>query len=144
MGAYSAANRFMDSAAAYAFLGQLVDDHVSQRKSPEIGKHGQQKQAWLGGGHDSIGVVSAACVDVRNLLYVVNWDDWDFEYGKEQVAPDAFAKLKSLSIAPHAGVRSMLRILGTQTPGQYVVSPRGQMDQRAREWLQIEFILTPS
>ncbi|MGW8193703.1 MAG: SDR family NAD(P)-dependent oxidoreductase [Desulforhopalus sp.] len=63
----------------------------------------------------------------------VNWDDWDFEYSKEQVG--AYEKTTAqFAMSPDEGVETIHRILSLQDPSQVLVATR-PVEQRVTQWL---------
>ncbi|MCI4664617.1 MAG: SDR family NAD(P)-dependent oxidoreductase, partial [Neomegalonema sp.] len=64
----------------------------------------------------------------------VNWDDWDFDYGKEQVG--AYARSRAdLAMAPEAALNALEAILGDPTANRIAVSG-SPIAERARDWLE--------
>jgi len=62
----------------------------------------------------------------------VNWDDWDFEYGKEQVA--AYEKTSAqFSMSADEGWRALMMVLGLQRMRQVLVTTR-DMRPRLMQW----------
>ncbi|PID43654.1 MAG: hypothetical protein CSA52_02805 [Gammaproteobacteria bacterium] len=65
--------------------------------------------------------------------YAVNWDDWDFDYGKEQVgAYEQTVAKYAMSAAD--GIATIERILSLPEPQQILVSTRA-LQPRVRQWL---------
>lgn len=65
--------------------------------------------------------------------FCVNWDDWDFEYTKEQVA--AYQQTAAqFSMTPAEGVEALERIIARPDPLQILVTTR-PMESRVRQWL---------
>ncbi|PIE44830.1 MAG: hypothetical protein CSA45_05225 [Gammaproteobacteria bacterium] len=65
--------------------------------------------------------------------YGVNWDDWDFDYGKEQVG--AYEQtVARFAMSPADGVETIARILALPEPQQILVSTR-VMQPRVEQWL---------
>ena len=63
----------------------------------------------------------------------VNWDDWDFEYAKEQVG--AYEKTTAkFAMSPDEGVETIRRILSLQDLSQVLVATR-PVEQRVSQWL---------
>ena len=63
----------------------------------------------------------------------INWDDWDFEYGKEQVS--VYEKTgKEYAISPDECIEALWLILGNPSLTRVALSGRG-LDQRIEKWL---------
>jgi hypothetical protein len=45
-----------------------------------------------------------------------NWDDWAFEYGKEQTAAYALTGTAAFAIQPHEGFQALQFVLGCGAP----------------------------
>ncbi|MBS9782304.1 MAG: SDR family NAD(P)-dependent oxidoreductase [Arcobacter sp.] len=62
-----------------------------------------------------------------------NWDDWDFEYSKEQVSAYEQTVAK-YSMSPEDGIESIKRIISMSEPLQILISTR-EMNPRVEQWL---------
>lgn len=63
----------------------------------------------------------------------VNWDDWDFEYTKEQVS--AYERTAArYAMAPAEGIEALQRILAAPEPGQVILATRA-LTPRVAQWL---------
>jgi len=62
-----------------------------------------------------------------------NWDDWDFEYSKEQVSAYEQTVAK-YSMSPDDGIESIKRIISMSEPLQILISTR-DMNPRVEQWL---------
>lgn len=62
-----------------------------------------------------------------------NWDDWAFEYGKEQTAAYELTGTAAFAIQPHEGFHALQYVLGCAAP-QVLVSPRA-LAPRVAQWL---------
>jgi acyl transferase domain-containing protein len=67
-------------------------------------------------------------------LVSVNFDDWDFDYSKEQVAAYAHTR-KGLSLSPEEGLAAIEAILGQPTLHQVVLSAT-PIEQRIAKWMK--------
>ncbi len=65
--------------------------------------------------------------------YGVNWDDWDFDYGKEQVGAYEQTVAK-FAMSAADGVKTVERILSLPEPQQILVSTRA-LQPRVEQWL---------
>eukprot|EP00854_Cymbomonas_tetramitiformis_P003934 gene3934-4899_t len=64
-----------------------------------------------------------------------NWDDWQFEYGKEQTAAYALTGTDAFAITPEEGFQALVLALESGLP-QVLVSPRA-LPPRLLQWLYI-------
>jgi len=72
----------------------------------------------------------------------INWDDWDFDYGKEQVSIyNETASQYAMTV--EEGLRSLERILGTYQAGRFLVSTR-PVEARVEQWLHQKEIQIPT
>ena len=75
----------------------------------------------------------AGCRDTGDVPWVsVNFDDWDFEYTKEQVGAFAHTR-QGLALPPEEGVAAIEAILGEPDLSQVVLSAT-PLDQRITKW----------
>jgi hypothetical protein len=70
-----------------------------------------------------------------------NWDDWAFEYGKEQTAAYELTGTAAFAIQPHEGFHALQYVLGCDAP-QVLVSPRA-LAPRVAQWLHHRSLPAP-
>lgn len=66
--------------------------------------------------------------------YCVNWDDWDFDYGKEQVGAYEQTVAK-FAMSAKDGITTIERLLSLPEPQQILISTRA-LPPRVEQWLQ--------
>ena len=72
------------------------------------------------------------CMEAEPETVCINWDDWRFDYGKEQMA--AYERTAArFAITPEEGLECLLRILGCHDPIQLLVSTR-PLAPRIQRW----------
>eukprot|EP00959_Pyramimonas_sp_CCMP1952_P149827 3134779-Pyramimonas_sp.AAC.1 len=96
MVAYAAANAFMD-----AFAHERADDLTQEDSSASA--HASSKPLWRS----------------------VNWDDWAFEYGKEQTGAYELTGTAAFAIRPEEGFEALKRVLASPHPQVTIGTPRG-------------------
>jgi acyl transferase domain-containing protein len=73
------------------------------------------------------------CISEGPSWIAVNWDDWDFDYTKEQVG--AYEKTTAqYAMSPEEGYETVQRILSLPDPVQILVSPR-PLELRVKQWI---------
>ncbi|RAZ92380.1 hypothetical protein DPM33_00195 [Mesorhizobium hawassense] len=71
-----------------------------------------------------------------------NWDDWDYDYGRQVTAAYQTSQAKALALTPDEGIDIIERILATVDNGQAIVATR-PLPARIRQWVDQIRTTTP-